>query len=60
MEDPSREEKIITTQPEEEKTSRSTLNLNKHRDANQLAELQEDGDLNARSSYKHNVPVQIS
>jgi hypothetical protein len=60
MEDPSREEKITTTQPEEEKISRSTLNLNKHHDANQLAELQEDGDLNARSSYKHNVPVQTS
>jgi len=60
LEDSSREEKITTTQPEEEKMSRSTLNLSKHRDANRLAELLENGDLNARSSYKLHVPAEVS
>jgi hypothetical protein len=58
--DPSREENIPTTQPEEEKISRSTLNLSKHLEADRLAELLENGDLNARSSYKLNVTAQIS
>jgi len=55
LEDPSREEKIPTTQPEEQNISRSTLNLSKYSDANRLAELLENGDLNARCSYKLNV-----
>jgi hypothetical protein len=57
LEDPSREEKIPTTQREEEDISRSTLNLSKYRDANRLAELLENGDLNARCRYKLNVPA---
>jgi len=60
LEDASREEKFPITQPEEEKITRSTLNLSKHRDVYRLAELLENGDLNARSSYKLNVPDQIS